>query len=83
MTGCRATVLRVAQLYRMGEVGLLEPDARVELIEGEIIDMPPPGSLHSGTVDWLNALFWGAVQGQAIVRVQGPVSPEPPLRAVA
>jgi Uma2 family endonuclease len=52
----------VDEFYRMAEVGLLDEDARVELIEGEIIDMPPPGSLHSGTVDWLNRLFCAAVR---------------------
>jgi hypothetical protein len=35
----------VDELYRMAEVGLLDREARVELIEGEIIDMPAPGSL--------------------------------------
>jgi hypothetical protein len=35
---------------RLGEVGILRPDARVELIEGEIIDMAPAGSRHAGVV---------------------------------
>ncbi len=45
--------LTVADYYRMAEVGILAPDARVELIDGEIIDMAPPGSSHAGTVDYL------------------------------
>lgn len=55
----------------MAEVGLLAPDARVELIEGEIIDMAPIGNPHNSAVDMLNQWLTLAVSGQAIVRVQG------------
>jgi Uma2 family endonuclease len=63
----------VDEYYRMADVGLLAPDARVELIEGEIIDMAPIGSLHCGTVDWLTRLFSAAAGDHAIVRIQGAV----------
>lgn len=55
----------------MAEAGLLAPDARVELIEGEIIDMAPIGNPHNSAVDMLNQWLTLAVSGQAIVRVQG------------
>lgn len=38
----------VDEYYRMAEVGLLDPEARVELIEGEVIDMQPPGTAPLG-----------------------------------
>jgi len=63
----------VADYYRMAEVGILRPDERVELIEGEIIQMSPIGSLHGGTVNRLNALLGRLVGPQAIVSVQNPV----------
>lgn len=65
--------LTVEEYYRMGEVGILAPDARVELVEGEIIDMPPIGSRHAGTVDQLTHLLAKTVGDEAIVRVQSPV----------
>jgi Uma2 family endonuclease len=64
----------VGEYYRMFEIGLLAPDARVELIEGEIIDMTPIGSLHCGTVDWITALFHRTVSQHALVRTQGVVA---------
>lgn len=65
--------LTVDEYYRMAEVGLLAPDARVELIEGEIIDMAPPGSRHSGVISFLNQAITTAVGRSAIVSVQLPL----------
>jgi Uma2 family endonuclease len=65
--------LTVDDYYRMAEVGILAPDARVELIEGEIIDMAPPGSPHAAVVDRLTRIFVRAAGDAAIVRVQNPV----------
>jgi Uma2 family endonuclease len=65
--------LTVAEYYRMGEAGILAQDAHVELIEGEIIDMPPIGSPHAGTVDYIADALRLACSEQAIVRVQNPV----------
>jgi len=65
--------LSVADYYRMAEVGILAPDARVELIDGEIIDMPPPGNLHAATVDRLVEIFNCALDGRFSVRGQNPV----------
>jgi Uma2 family endonuclease len=57
----------------MAEVGILDPEARVELIDGEIIDMAPPGSPHAATVHYLNEVFVRAVEGRATVLIQNPV----------
>src|SRR6185295_8160231 len=87
--GPRRHRITVEEYYRMAEVGLLTPDARVELIEGEIIDMPPSGSHHAGTVSLLSRLLERAVGDRAIVRGQGPIvlgefsQPEPDVALVA
>jgi Uma2 family endonuclease len=65
--------ITVDEYYRMAEVGLLAEDARVELIEGEIIDMAPIGSRHAAVVGRLNELLQRTVGDRAIVWVQGPI----------
>lgn len=80
--------LTVGDYYRMGEAGILSPDARVELIEGEIIDMAPIGSRHAGTVERIAAALRQAIGARAMVRTQQPVSldersePEPDVTVV-
>ncbi|MDG4560343.1 MAG: Uma2 family endonuclease [Candidatus Competibacter sp.] len=63
----------VADFHRMGETGFLDPEARLELIEGELFEMAPIGSFHAGTTDILTGLLVYAVGKQAIVRVQSPI----------
>jgi Uma2 family endonuclease len=63
----------VDEYYRMAEVGLLSPDVRVELIDGEIFEMSPIGSTHAGTVDRSSAFLNRKLGGTVIVRVQNPV----------
>lgn len=63
----------VHDYHRMAEAGVLAPDARVELIEGEIIDMAPTGKDHQSIVDQLNRMLVRAVGDDAIVRVQGSI----------
>jgi Uma2 family endonuclease len=77
------------EYHRMADVGLFAPDARVELIDGGIIDMPRMGSRHAATVNRLVKLFLDAVDDRAIVRCRGPVrvsdmsEPEPDLALLA
>jgi Uma2 family endonuclease len=65
--------ITVDEYHRMAEVGLIAPDARVELIEGEIIEMPPIGNPHAAAVDRLVELLRTAVGIHAILRCQGPI----------
>jgi Uma2 family endonuclease len=63
----------VDEYYRMGEAGIFDPEARLELIEGEIIEMSPPGIRHMSCVNRANALFAARLPGQAMVSVQNPL----------
>lgn len=63
----------VEDYYRLGEVGILAPDARVELLDGRIYDMLPVGPFHSGVGTRLQTVFSGAAAGRWQVRVQYPV----------
>ena len=65
--------ITVDEYHHMAQVGLIAPDARVELIEGVIVDMPPIGSRHTSAVNRLNRLLIQAVEGRAIVQCQGSV----------
>jgi Uma2 family endonuclease len=84
----RRHVFTVSDYYRMAQAGILRPEARVELIEGEIIDMPPIGSRHAGTIDHLSGILREQAAGLALVRVQHPVAlsdysePEPDIALV-
>jgi len=64
--------ITVDEYYRMADLGILPPDARVELIEGEIIDMAPIGTGHGATVMQLDRLLQKAVGDRAYVFVQSP-----------
>ncbi|WP_026100649.1 Uma2 family endonuclease [Synechococcus sp. PCC 7336] len=67
------------------ERGVLTQSDRVELIEGEIVEMAPISPPHNSCTDLLTERFVLALAGKAIVRVQGAVRlsdrsmPEPDL----
>lgn len=63
----------VADYYRMAEAGIFNEDSRVELIRGQIVDLPPIGAPHFAAVNRLNRLLVQAVDDRAIVSVQNPV----------
>jgi Uma2 family endonuclease len=73
----------VDEYYRMAEVGILDRDERVELVDGRIIAMSPIGSPHAWCVSRLNRIL--ARRDDVIVIVQNPIhlddrsEPEPDL----
>jgi Uma2 family endonuclease len=63
----------VDEYHRMGEAGIFGEDDRIELIEGEIVEMSPIGSPHAARVKRLNRLLVRRLGTRAIVQVQDPV----------
>jgi Uma2 family endonuclease len=63
----------VEEYERMGDTGVLDPEERVELLEGEIVYMSPIGSKHAGVVNALVELLVGQLAGRANVIVQNPL----------
>ena len=62
---------KVDDYRRMGEAGVFSEDDRVELIEGEIVEMTPIGRRHAACVGRLTEVLGG--YSQAILWVQNPV----------
>ena len=65
--------LNVDEYYRLGEVGILGEDDRVELIDGEVLDMAPIGPGHEVTVSGLTKTLVMACLDRAIVSPQNSI----------
>jgi Uma2 family endonuclease len=74
-----------ADYHRMAQTGILPAGARVELIDGEIIEMSPIGRRHKASVDRLTRMLDRNIGDAAIARVQSSIvlgdfgEPEPDL----
>lgn len=70
---------------RMAESGILGDDARVELLDGEVVEKCPIGPRHDAVVDRLTEFFVRSAAGKCICRVQGSIAlvgesePEPDI----
>ena len=77
--------LTLTQYHKMGESGIFGVGERVELIEGELIDMAPIKSWHAGTLELLREMIREAWRGPALVFSQNPLTlsehsePEPDI----
>jgi Uma2 family endonuclease len=63
----------VDDYHRMGDAGILTEDDRVELIEGELLEMAPIGAEHIAASNALTRLLVLAVGDSFIVSVANPV----------
>lgn len=61
----------VAEYHKMADAGILGYKEPVELIEGDIVKLPPIGRRHMACVDRFSRFFVRALSDGAIVRVRG------------
>lgn len=85
MTAVRVRRWSVDDYHAMVASGVIGPDERVELIDGEVIETSAMSARHNATADRLNRHFVIAAGERALVRVQGSFllsqysEPEPDL----
>ncbi len=63
----------VGEYYAMSDAGILAPDDRVELLDGEIIQMPPIGVNHASCTNRMTHMLVTRFGERAVVSVQNPV----------
>jgi Uma2 family endonuclease len=66
--------ITVDEYHRMLEVGILYEREPVELLDGQLIAMPPEGPGHSGVVSMLNEALVRTFAGRATIRPGNPVT---------
>ncbi|MEM6963971.1 MAG: Uma2 family endonuclease [Bacteroidota bacterium] len=75
----------VKEYYKMAEVGILKSSDKVELLNGEIIQISPINNYHANIVDAIQELLAYELLGKYKIRIQGPIrinrnsEPEPDI----
>lgn len=78
-------LLTTDEYHQMAEVGILTQEDKVELIEGQLVEMSPIGSQHAAYVNKLNAILVRLLPEKYIISVQNPIvvnthsEPEPDI----
>jgi Uma2 family endonuclease len=77
--------LKVDEYYRMAEAEIFGDDDRIELIDGDLIDMAPIGQSHAAIVNGLNEALvlacvgWAVVSAKHSIRLDESSAPQPDL----
>lgn len=72
----------------MAESGILQPDERIELLEGQIIQMAAKGTVHSASVSRIEQVLRHRLGDRVLLRFQDPIrlndysEPEPDVAVV-
>lgn len=68
---CARRLFTADEFERMAEAGIFGEDERIELIDGEIVEMTPVGSGHTSCIACLSKRFVLGVGDLAVVWIQG------------
>lgn len=71
VTGFKRHLFSLEEYERMVEAGIFGPEANLELIQGEIIEMTPPGPAHEASVARLHRMFAKLVSDDVLIWPQG------------
>jgi Uma2 family endonuclease len=63
----------VTDYYRLAEIGVLHPDARVELLDGLIFDLCPVSPFHAAVTRRISQPFLEQPEERCIVSIRNPV----------
>ena len=63
----------VDEYHKMAEAGIFAEDDRVELLDGEIVEMTPIGPAHAFGVKRLPRVFFVLLPDRAVLSVQDPI----------
>ncbi len=75
----------VDEYMRMFDLGILDPDERLELIDGDILVVPPPGPEHNSRVMRFNRFLNARLNERALIMIDGTAivagdsAPEPDI----
>ncbi len=64
----------VTEYHQMIDTGVIKQDDRVELLNGEILEMSPIGPRHAACVKRMNSLLTEKMRRRAVVSVQDPIT---------
>ena len=65
--------ITATEFFQMGKFGILKDDARIELLDGDLIEMSPISPEHSFAVSGLHSYFAQKLAGKAYITSQNPI----------
>lgn len=88
ITPAKIRFWNVSEYHYLGEKGILHPEEKIELIEGQLIKMSPKGTLHTAATRRIAKTLTNLLVNKAAIYTQDPIElndnsePEPDVSVV-